>query len=80
LACKIDVSLLDFDHLEPDSKNREILIPIKGSDEYVICQNRQGGKSFLYRKEGTIWNEYRITANCNSEIRDRLKDLFQYSL
>lgn len=75
MACKIDVFLLDFDHLEQDSRSREFLIPVKDSDDYVVCQNREGGKAHLYKKEGTIWNEYRISKNCASEIYDRLKNL-----
>ena len=75
MACRIDVSLLDFDHLERDSGNKEILIPVKASDDYVVCQNREGGKAFLYKKEGAIWNEYRILKNCALDIYDRLKNL-----
>ena len=76
MACRIDVSLLDFDHMERDSGNKEILIPVKASDDYVVCQNRENGKAHLYKKEGAIWNEYRITAACAFEIYTKLNISF----
>ena len=63
---KVDVRQLAFDRIKRNSM--EIIIPIIGSLDYVVCQNQEGGQCWRSVKMHSRWYDCPIERKLCAEI------------